>query len=163
SRVRRVEALLALAALLCAGCKVDARVDVTLHADGSGTVRARVALDADAVQRLTRHASLDKAVPLGDVRAAGWAVSGWTTSGGAGGAVCVWRLGARGPRRSPPRRGGGVGQQAAVQGKNNARARGRDAGAGTAAGAAEGTHATQCRAVVGGPRERGHVGSLGGR
>jgi len=74
---------LALAALLCAGCKVDARVDVTLHADGSGTVRARVALDADAVQRLTRHASLDKAVPLGDVRAAGWAVSGWTTSGGA--------------------------------------------------------------------------------
>ena len=75
--------VLALAALLCAGCKVDARVDVTLRADGSGTVSARVTLDADAVQRLTRHAPLDRAVPLDDVRAAGWTVSGWKTSDGA--------------------------------------------------------------------------------
>jgi hypothetical protein len=66
-----------------AGCKVDARVDVTLHADGSGTITARVTLDHDAVQRLTRHAPLTKAVPLDDVRAAGWTVSGWKTAGGA--------------------------------------------------------------------------------
>jgi hypothetical protein len=66
-----------------AGCKVDARVDVRLHADGSGTITARVTLDHDAVQRLTRHASLTKAVPLDDVRAAGWTVSGWKTAGGA--------------------------------------------------------------------------------
>src|SRR5689334_21006656 len=80
--VRRVAGLLAVAVVLCAGCKVDARVDVTLRADGSGTVTARVTLDADAVQRLTTHAPLAQAVPLDDVRAAGWAVSGWSTTAG---------------------------------------------------------------------------------
>jgi hypothetical protein len=79
--VRRVGGLLLLAALLCAGCKVDARVDVTLHADGSGTVAARITLDHDAVEELTRHEPLAQAVPLDDVRAAGWQVSGWKTSG----------------------------------------------------------------------------------
>jgi hypothetical protein len=72
--------LLLAAVVLCAGCKVDARVDVTLRSDGSGTVTARVTLDADAVRRLTTHASLARAVPLDDVRAAGWTVSGWKTS-----------------------------------------------------------------------------------
>src|SRR6185369_4336588 len=43
----------------------------------------RVTLDADAVRQLTRHVPLSKAVPLDDVRAAGWDVSGWKTSGGA--------------------------------------------------------------------------------
>ena len=81
--VRRVAGLLCVAVVLCAGCKVDARVDVTLHADGSGTVTARVTLDHDAVAELTRYAPLARAVPLGDVRAAGWTVSGWKTSGGA--------------------------------------------------------------------------------
>jgi hypothetical protein len=80
AQVRRVAGLLAVAALLCAGCKVDARVDVALRADGSGTVTARVTLDADAVHRLTTHAPLDRAVPLDDVRAAGWTVSGWQTA-----------------------------------------------------------------------------------
>jgi hypothetical protein len=74
--------LLAVAAVLLAGCKVDARVDVTLRADGSGTVTARVTLDADAVRRLTRHVELADAVPLDDVRDAGWNVSGWQTSSG---------------------------------------------------------------------------------
>jgi hypothetical protein len=69
-----------LAVALLAGCKVDARVDVTLRADGSGTVTARVTLDADAVRRLTRHVALADAVPLADVRAAGWEVSDWETS-----------------------------------------------------------------------------------
>jgi hypothetical protein len=72
--------LLCAALLLCAGCKVDAHVDVTLRADGSGTVTARVTLDADAVRRLTTHAPLARAVPLDDVRAAGWTVSGWKTT-----------------------------------------------------------------------------------
>src|SRR5262245_5596006 len=81
--VRRVGLLLAVAAVLLAGCKVDARVDVALRADGSGTVTARVTLDADAVRRLTRHVELADAVPLDDVRAAGWDVSGWKTSSGA--------------------------------------------------------------------------------
>ncbi len=78
--VRRVAGLLAVAALLLGGCKVDAHVDVTLRADGSGTVTARVTLDADAVRRLTPHASLADAVPLADVRDAGWEVSDWATS-----------------------------------------------------------------------------------
>jgi hypothetical protein len=74
--------LFLVAIALLAGCKVDARVAVTVRADGSGTVTARVTLDADAVNRLTRHASLARAVPLDDVRAAGWTVSGWKTSEG---------------------------------------------------------------------------------
>ena len=72
-----------------AGCKVDARVDVTLRADGSGTVSARVALDADAVHRLTLRAPLDRAVPLDDVRAAGWTVSKWTPVRGGGDEITV--------------------------------------------------------------------------
>jgi hypothetical protein len=71
---------LALAAVLLAGCKVDAQVDVALRADGSGTVTARVTLDSDAVRRVTRHVELADAVPLDDVRAAGWDVSGWKTA-----------------------------------------------------------------------------------
>jgi hypothetical protein len=74
--------VVAVAVVLLTGCKVDARVDVTLRADGSGTVTARVTLDADAVRRLTEQAPLDRAVPLGDVRAAGWKVSPWTAAGG---------------------------------------------------------------------------------
>ncbi|MGO9877703.1 MAG: hypothetical protein ACLPVY_28355 [Acidimicrobiia bacterium] len=86
--MRRVCALLVLVGLV-AGCKVDARVDVTLRADGSGTVTARVALDADAVRRLTPTEPLARAVPLGDVRAAGWKVSSWTAVSGGGDAITL--------------------------------------------------------------------------
>jgi hypothetical protein len=55
-------------------------VDVRLRSDGSGTVTARVTLDADAARRLTTHAALAEAVPLDDVRTAGWTVSSWKTS-----------------------------------------------------------------------------------
>ena len=75
--------LVALVVLL-AGCKVDARVDVTLRADGSGTVTARVTLDAGAVDRLTTHASLASAVPLADLQHAGWQVSAWKPVAGGG-------------------------------------------------------------------------------
>jgi hypothetical protein len=67
--------LLLVSVILLAGCKVDARVDIAMRADGSGTITARVALDHDAVQRLTAHTTFAKAVPLDDVRAAGWKVS----------------------------------------------------------------------------------------
>jgi hypothetical protein len=84
--VRSRFAVVAVAlALLGAGCKADVRVDVTLHQDGTGTLTARVALDRDAVQRLTTTAPLAKAVPLDDLRAAGWQVSAWQVS--ANGAV----------------------------------------------------------------------------
>jgi hypothetical protein len=76
-------ALLAFVMVL-AGCRVDARVDVRLREDGSGTVTARITLDADAVRRATTHAALTQAVPFDDVKAAGWTVSPWhTTSSGA--------------------------------------------------------------------------------
>ena len=77
--VRKLSAFLALLALVgvCASCKADVRVDVTLHQDGSGTVTARVALDGDAVQQLTTTGPLAKSVPLDDLRAAGWRVSPW--------------------------------------------------------------------------------------
>jgi len=74
---------------LLAGCKVDASVDITLRADGSGTVTARVALDADAVRRLTPDAPLERAVPLADVRRAGWTVSPWTPIRGGGDAITL--------------------------------------------------------------------------
>ena len=56
---------------------VDVRVDITLRADGSGTVTAKVALDAEAVQKLTSGGSLASAVPLDDLRNAGWRISEW--------------------------------------------------------------------------------------
>jgi len=65
------------------------RVDVTLQRDGSGTVTARVALDPAAVQHLTSTAPLAKAVPLDDLRAAGWRVSPWRVD--AHGAVITFR------------------------------------------------------------------------
>jgi len=83
--VRRVRALLLVALVLLAGCKVDAHVDITLRADGTGTILVKVVLDADAVQRLTKHTPLDSAVPLDDLRDAGWRISAWKhdSSGGA--------------------------------------------------------------------------------
>jgi hypothetical protein len=87
--VRRVCGLLAVALLVLTGCKVDARVDVKVRADGSGTVTARIALDADAVKRLTPTAPLAQAVPLADMRAAGWNVSGWTKVSDGGASVTL--------------------------------------------------------------------------
>jgi hypothetical protein len=77
--------------VLVAGCKVDARVDITLRADGSGTVTARITLDADAVRRLTPDEPLAKAVPLGDVRAAEWNVSAWTPAARGGYRITLTR------------------------------------------------------------------------
>jgi hypothetical protein len=72
--------LLLVSVVLLAGCKVDARVDITLRADGSGTVAVKVTLDAEAVQKLTTGGSLATAVPLDDLRDAGWRVSTWKRS-----------------------------------------------------------------------------------
>ncbi len=70
--------LVAIAAVLLAGCRVDARVDVTLANDGSGTVRTTLKFDRDAIQRLGGLDAAAKQVPLADLRAAGWKVSRWT-------------------------------------------------------------------------------------
>src|SRR5260221_2909616 len=87
--VRRVCGLLLVSVVLLAGCKVDARVDITLRADGSGTVAAKITLDAGAVQRLTSGGSLASAVPLGDLRDAGWHVSAWKRDASGGAAITL--------------------------------------------------------------------------
>jgi hypothetical protein len=74
--------MVAIGTVLLAGCRVDARVDVTLASDGSGTVRTTLVLDRDAITRLGGLAAASRQVPLADLRAAGWKVSRWT--GGAG-------------------------------------------------------------------------------
>lgn len=77
TRFRHVGAVLGFLVAL-AGCNVNTRVEITLHADGSGTLRTTVALDADAVSRLGGAAGLAQNVPLGDLRTAGWGISSWT-------------------------------------------------------------------------------------
>jgi hypothetical protein len=57
--------------LVLAGCRVDARVDISVRSDGSGTVRARVLLDKDAAARIGGTSALR----LDDLRAAGWSVA----------------------------------------------------------------------------------------
>jgi hypothetical protein len=71
--------LVALAAcLLLAGCKVDTTLTIDVNDDGSGSVRVRVALDADAVKNAEAGGgALEDRVRLGDLQAAGWRVSPW--------------------------------------------------------------------------------------
>jgi hypothetical protein len=77
TRRRRI-ALLALLALVAAGCSAHATLEVRMNADGSGAVAVRVALDAEAVQTAQAGgAPLEQTVRLADLRAAGWKVSAW--------------------------------------------------------------------------------------
>jgi hypothetical protein len=82
TRFRQAGAVLGLVVVL-AGCNVNARVDITLRADGSGTLRSIISLDAAAVARLGGASALAQNVPLADLRTAGWGISRWArgTSG----------------------------------------------------------------------------------
>ncbi len=74
--------------VVLAACKVDATVRVGVRDDGSGTVTARIALDAAAVAAAESGGTkLETAVRLGDLRAAGWRAA-WRRPK-AGGAVLV--------------------------------------------------------------------------
>ena len=67
-----------VACVLLAGCKVDTTLTIDVHDDGSGSVRVRVALDADAVQNAQAGGGmLEDKVRLGDLQAAGWTVTPW--------------------------------------------------------------------------------------
>jgi hypothetical protein len=67
-----------VACVLLAGCKVDTTLTIDVHDDGGGSVRVRVALDADAVQNAQAGGGmLEDRVRLGDLRAAGWTVTPW--------------------------------------------------------------------------------------
>ncbi|HMG26512.1 MAG TPA: hypothetical protein VKH36_06820 [Acidimicrobiia bacterium] len=84
--MRRLTLVVAACALLLAGCKVDTTLTIDVHDDGGGTVRVRVALDAEAVQNAeVGGGKLEDRVRLGDLDAAGGTVSRWrrTRNGGA--------------------------------------------------------------------------------
>jgi hypothetical protein len=67
-----------VACVLLAGCKVDTTLTIDVHDDGSGSVRVRLALDADAVQNAQAGGGmLEDRVRLGDLEAAGWTVTPW--------------------------------------------------------------------------------------
>jgi hypothetical protein len=67
-----------VACVLLAGCKVDTTLTIDVHDDGSGSVRVRLALDADAVQNAQAGGGmLEDRVRLGDLAAAGWTVTPW--------------------------------------------------------------------------------------
>jgi hypothetical protein len=76
--MRRLLLVVVATCLLLAGCKVDTTLTIDVHDNGGGTVRIRVALDADAVQNAQAGGGrLEDRVRLGDLRAAGWTVSPW--------------------------------------------------------------------------------------
>jgi hypothetical protein len=71
--------------LALSACRVDATVTVDVADDGSGTVTARVELDAEAVRAAERGGlKLENSVRLGDLEAAGWDSTGWERVEGGG-------------------------------------------------------------------------------
>ncbi|MDP9335044.1 MAG: hypothetical protein M3Q30_17280 [Actinomycetota bacterium] len=77
TQVRWASAVVGIVVLV-AGCRVDARFDITMRDDGSGTLRATFTVDADAVQQLGGSTGLAQTVPLDDLRTVGWTISPWT-------------------------------------------------------------------------------------
>jgi hypothetical protein len=73
SAPRRGLFLVALALLLCSSCQVTIAAGVDANADGSGSVRAGVGLDADALRQIP---DLAKQLKVDDLRKAGWTVVG---------------------------------------------------------------------------------------
>jgi len=74
-------------AVLLAGCRVDTRVSVVEKSGGAGTVRVTVAFDPSAVRAFGGQPNLAKQLQYSDLEAAGWTVSGPTTSAGGGASV----------------------------------------------------------------------------
>ena len=79
----------ALVAALAA-CQAHATVTVRMHADGSGVVAVRVALDAAAVRTAeVGGGTLAGRVRLDDLHDAGWTVTPWRRTGGGGAVLTV--------------------------------------------------------------------------
>jgi hypothetical protein len=75
---RRVVVLFVLLTVVLTACKVDTRVNVRVDGDGSGDVRVRVIVDAEAVRAAeVGGATLESRVRLDDLPAAGWQVVPW--------------------------------------------------------------------------------------
>jgi hypothetical protein len=76
--------------IILGGCSARATVRVSMRPDGSGTVQAAVALDADAVQAAEAGgATLEQRVRLSDLHAAGWTVSPWVAGKNGGATLTV--------------------------------------------------------------------------
>jgi hypothetical protein len=66
-------------ALLLAGCRVDTTLTIDVDQDGSGVVRVRTTLDADAVHQAEANGGkLEDRIRVADLAAAGWTASAWT-------------------------------------------------------------------------------------
>lgn len=71
-------------AVLLAGCRVDTRVEVTVHKDGSGVLVAKVTLDGEAVARIGGVEKASQQIPVEDLEAAQWKVGPWVNGEGGG-------------------------------------------------------------------------------
>jgi hypothetical protein len=87
---RRLGAL-AFGALLLSACHASASVAIRVRSDGTGTVGVSVTLDRAARVALAGSGSSSSLpnVPLSDLRAHGWSVSSWRTTGGGGATVAL--------------------------------------------------------------------------
>src|SRR3954471_8431861 len=75
---RRIAVIVALVAILCAGCKVDATTSIKLDKDGGGAIQVRVQFDAEAGQVIERRGGkIEDRIVLADLRDDGWRVSRW--------------------------------------------------------------------------------------
>ncbi len=73
ARLARAATLVAVVLVGVTGCRTDASVDVSLHADGSGVVTVAVVLDAEAVAKV---GDLSKVVSVDDLTKSGWKIQG---------------------------------------------------------------------------------------
>ena len=77
-RARRLGVVAVALAVLVAGCKVDATVEIRVRENGSGVVRVTIDADAEAVKAAeSGGVKLEQAVRLDDLAAAGWTVGTW--------------------------------------------------------------------------------------
>jgi hypothetical protein len=77
--MRRGVLFVVLGALLCAGCRVDARTTIHLDAHGGGSVIVHVRLDKEAVQLVERGGGkLEQRIVTSDLKAEGWRLSSWS-------------------------------------------------------------------------------------
>ena len=71
--------VLVVIALLLAGCRVETTLTIDVHGDGSGVVRVRTTLDADAVRQAESNGGkLEDRIRITDLAGAGWTASAWT-------------------------------------------------------------------------------------
>ena len=90
SSVRFRSAVLALCVVALAACRVDATVTVRMQENGSGVVRVRVVLDADAVRAAeVGSGKLEQRVRLADLPGAGWSVAPWRRNPKGGAALTI--------------------------------------------------------------------------